>query len=525
MTLQQEGLETTRTTSAAPAAPTTHRVRDLLGERAWARWALAAAAPVAFALLAAWWTPRGPMTTAQALSAMALGLLAGACAGLIARSRWAILLAPVAFVAVFEVARAGYSGPTVDGIHVGTIYGLMALTLGRGVHGLLALLPMALGAVAGAALARRRAGDAPARSRRAVVGLWARRGVAGLTAVALLALAVLVARPATTDPIVDAAGDPVAGSIAELTRVDVGDHDLGLMLRGRSTDNPVLLFLAGGPGGSELGAMRRHSSQLEDSFVVATLDQRGTGTSYGQIDPTDTLTLDDALADALAVTEYLRDRFGQQRIYLVGQSWGTLLGVLMLKEQPDAFAAYVGVGQMVSPTATDRIFYDDTLAWARRTGDDGLVDTLVRNGPPPYTDIRAYEAALSYEHELYPYDRTGNSEGAGQMGENLFVEEYALLDTLRVFPGFLDVFATLYPRIQDVDLRERAATVDVPVYLALGAHEAPGRALPAREWFDALQAPRKELRLFDTSGHRPLWEQPEQFADLMADVLAQTSAR
>jgi pimeloyl-ACP methyl ester carboxylesterase len=73
----------------------------------------------------------------------------------------------------------------------------------------------------------------------------------------------------------------VPGSIAELTRVDVGDHELGLMLRGRSTDSPVLLFLAGGPGGTELGAMRRHSQALEDDFVVATLDQRGTGTRTG----------------------------------------------------------------------------------------------------------------------------------------------------------------------------------------------------------------------------------------------------
>ena len=58
--------------------------------------------------------------------------------------------------------------------------------------------------------------------------------------------------------------------------------------------------------------MRRHSQALEDDFVVATLDQRGTGTSYDQLDPTDTMTLDEAVADAVAVTDYLRERFDEE---------------------------------------------------------------------------------------------------------------------------------------------------------------------------------------------------------------------
>lgn len=517
MTLQREAREGARQPGRWPAG------RAVLLDRTPARWVLAAAAPAGVAVLAGWWTPRGPLTATQALSAMALGLLAGGFAGALSRSRWAILLAPAVFVVVFELLRAGYSGPTVDGIHPGTVYGLMAFGLGRGVHGLLALVPMALGAAAGSALARRRAGSPPPASRRAAVGVWARRAVAGTTALAVVAVAGLLARPASTDPIVDDTGSPVAGSVAELTHVDVGGHELGLMLRGRSSDNPVLLFLAGGPGGTELGAMRRHLSSLEERFVVATLDQRGTGTSYSEIDPTDTLTLDGAIADALAVTDYLRDRFDEEQIYLVGQSWGTLLGVLLLEQRPRAFAAYVGVGQMVSPVETDRTFYEDTLAWARDRGDDDLVRMLERNGPPPYSDYRAYEPALSYEQELYPYDHSRNSEGEGQMGENLLVEEYTLLDKLHVFPAFLDVFSTLYPRIQQLDLREQAGALDVPVYVVLGAHEAPGRAGPARAWFELLQAPHKELRVFETSGHRPLWEQPEQFTDLMTEVLSATA--
>ena len=508
--------------SAVPRGPTRSGHRRA---RSATTIALAVVTPAAYGVLAGWWTPRGPHTTFETLAAMLLSLAVGLAVGWLLRSRWAMLLAPVAFAAVFEVVRLGASGPTVDGISLGTELGVVAFVVGRGVHGLLALVSMLLGAAVGAGLARRTAvGEPAARGVLSTAGLWLRRSVAVATGLALVGVALLVARPATTAPIVDADGEPVAGSVAELTRVEAGGHDLAVMIRGRSVENPVLLFLAGGPGGSELGAMRRHSEALEDDFVVATLDQRGTGKSYDQLDPTSTLTLDRAVDDVVEVTDYLRDRFGQDTIYLVGQSWGTTLGVLTAQERPDLFRAFVGAGQMVSQRATDTIYYDDTLAWARETGDQDLVETLAAQGPPPYADARAYDPVLSAEQELYPYDRSGNAEGAGQMGENIFVEEYTFMEKAHVFAGVLEVFAALYPQLQDIDFREQVTTLEIPVYLAQGAHETPGRAEPAAEWFELLDAPHKELVVFGTSGHRPLWEQPEEFDDLMARVLAETGA-
>jgi proline iminopeptidase len=514
---------------------TTHPVESVVSRgRAWARtlWehpaaarGIALATPAAYGVLAGAWTPRGPHTTFEVLTAMVLALVVGLVVGWALRSRWAMLLAPMVFMGVFELTRMGTAGPSVDGINLGSELGFVAFLTGRGIHGVLALVPMLLGAALGAGAARRTTQERPgSHSGFQNVMLWLRRSVAIGTGIALVVLAAVVARPATTAPIVTADGEPVPGSVAELTEVEIGGHDLALMVRGRSVDNPVLLFLAGGPGGSELGAMRRHSQALEDDFVVATLDQRGTGKSYDELDPTSTLTLDNEVAGAIEVAEYLRGRFGQEKVYLVGQSWGTLLGVLVAQERPDLVQAFVGAGQMVSPPATDQTYYRDTLAWARETGDTGLAETLTANGPPPYADARLYDPVLSAEPELYPYDRSGNSEGSGQMGENIFVEEYTFMEKAHVFAGTLEVFSALYPRIQDVDLREQASSLEVPVYLAQGAHETPGRAEPAAEWFEMLDAPSKELVVFDTSGHRPLWEQPEEFSDLMTErVLAETA--
>lgn len=483
----------------------------------------AGAIPAAWGIVSGVWTPRGPLTTSQALITMAISVLVGAASGSLLRSRWAMLGAPLLTAAVIEIIRLGVDGPTVDGIHL-SAYGILTLVVGRGFHGLVGLVPMVFGATIGAGMARRR-GDGEPWSVRPTsrTGLYGRRTVAVLCGVALVGLALAVARPASTDEIVGADGEALPDSVAELTTVDVGGADLGLMLRGSSAENPVLLFLAGGPGGSERGAMRNHLEALEDSFVVATWDQRGTGTSYPALDPTSTLTLDAAVADTLAVTDYLRQRFDQERIYVVGQSWGSILGVLAVQESPERFRAFVGTGQMVSPLETDRLIYDDTLEWATDAGDDALADSLRDIGPPPYDRMLDYETALAYEHEVYPYDHSTNSEGEGGFSENFIVPEYTLTDQIHLLAGFVDTFAALYPQIQDIDFRTGATDFEVPVFFVQGRREAPGRSEPFDEWYPMIEAPTKDMVVLSTSGHRPLFEQPDEFVAYMVDtVLAST---
>jgi proline iminopeptidase len=181
--------------------------------------------------------------------------------------------------------------------------------------------------------------------------------------------------------------------------------------------------------------------------VVATWDQRGTGKSANELAPTSTLTVEQMVNDAIDVTNYLRDRFAEQKIYLVGNSWGTILGVLAAQRRPELYHAFIGSGQMVSPVDTDRMFYDDTLAWAERTGDTALVETLRTDGPPPYDDLWKYETALSHEHDWNPYPGTDNFQEKGEMPGNIFVEEYSLMEKLHTLPAFMDTFSVLYPQL------------------------------------------------------------------------------
>jgi len=492
----------------------------------WADWriggAAGAAAAASWGLLAGMWTPRGPLTTSQAIWSIVISLLVGATAGLMMRSRWVLLMTPVVFAVVLELTRMGTDGPTVDAPAF-TTYGVLALVVGRGFHALVSLAPLVFGAVIGAGIARR-LGQARGAAPRS--GGWTRRArqrVAVLAAVGLAGFTGLLARPASTAAIIDANGDRVPGSIAELSTVDVNGHELHLMIRGHSIDNPVLLFLAGGPGGSEMGAMRNHLPELEEHFTVATWDQRGTGKSYDELDPAGSLTLDGAVNDAVEVTNQLRDRFGQDRIYLLGQSWGSTLGVLAVQQRPDLYAAFIGTGQMVSQLATDTIFYNDTLDWARTTGDTRLVAELTAIGPPPYQRMLDYETALSSEQQVYPYDHSANSEGEGQFSENFIVPEYTVVDQVHLLGAFMDTFSVLYPQLQDIDFRQTATDFEIPMFFVQGAHEADGRADVFTDWYPMVNAPAKDLTVLDTSGHRPLWEQPGEFVEYMVTTVLATA--
>ncbi|OJF11282.1 alpha/beta fold hydrolase [Couchioplanes caeruleus] len=445
------------------------------------RLATALAASASWGVAAGLWTPRGPLTTAQALWSIAISLAVGYAAGRLTRSRWALIGGPVAYAVAVELTRAAVTGPSVDAPHL-SVFGLMALLAGRGVHGLLALLPLALGAAYG-------------RGPRS-------RILVGATTVVLALVTVGVAIPARTPAI--------PGGVAELVTVDANGHRLGVMIRGGNPALPVLLFVPGTPGGSEKGAARRHLAALEEHFVVATLDRRGGGSSYATLDPTSTVTVDDAVADIVAVTDHLRERFEQQKIYLLGFSGGSVLATLAAHRHPDRFRAYIGTGQAVDLKASDQIFYADIMAWARSTGHDDVADQLTAQGPPPYADFWSYEPILLHENEAYAQGEPALETGAG---------EFTLLEKAHSVNAIMDTWHILYPRMQDTDLRREVPALSIPAYFVQGSQEMRGLAVIFDQWYATLRSPDKGRQTIP-GGHRALFEHPEEFATAVTTLLA-----
>jgi pimeloyl-ACP methyl ester carboxylesterase len=142
-------------------------------------------------------------------------------------------------------------------------------------------------------------------------------------------------------------------SIAALERVRLGGVVQWLTLRGHDVANPILLYVHGGPGGPDLGAMRHFVPELEEHFVVAHWSQRGAGKSYARELSDDRMTMAQFVADLEELSLHLLQRFGQRKLFLVGQSWGTVLGMRLAARRPDLVAAYVGVNQVVDRAAEE----------------------------------------------------------------------------------------------------------------------------------------------------------------------------
>lgn len=490
------------------------------GQRLAASVALAACTGLVVGLV----MPRGPVTTAQAVALIPAGLAVGAAAGLLMRSRWAMLAAPLAYMAAFELAWMPSEGLTVDGIHLGSTWGILAVIVGRGFHGLLVLLPMLLGAALAAGWVRRQ-GGAPPRRRSSLgkVALGLRRGVAGAVALGLILLVVALLRPASTPPIVDAAGRPVPGSVAELTKVQIGGVDQWLQIRGSDPNDPVVLYLPGGPGQSDLGFSRALLAELTDDFVVVTWDGRGIGKAYPSFDPEQSAP-DRTVADTIEVTDYLRRRFDEDKIFLFGESGGSVTGVQAVQQHPERYRAWVGSGQMVDPRETDRRLYRDLLAHFAEIGDAGAADTLRSFGEPPYDSVLAYAFVMGHYDALAgdydppaEYERRAKESGVGFMG--LGASEYTLVDKVGAVRGLMDTFGSAYPQWQDIDFRESVRRLTVPVHVFTGDHELAARSDLTDAWFRQLAAPAKYWHSFPNAGHATAFEHADQLhRALLAEV-------
>jgi proline iminopeptidase len=476
-----------------------------------------------FALLTTLGMPRGPVTDMQVWGVLLGALGIGFLGGLTLHTRWAMLLLPVVYVAVVELARLNVVGPTVDALRLDNPYGILALLVGRGFHGLIVFPPLLLGV--GLGLTWVRATERRASFAHAVL----HQPLVMILVLLVAGLAVLNLLPASTPPILDAAGQPIPGSIAELTTVRLGGREQAIMVRGRSADLPVLLYLSGGPGQSDLPYVRVLFEDLTQHFIVVGWDQRGTGKSYAALDPTDELTLAQAVADTIELSTYLRERFGEEKIYLLGESWGTTLGVLAVQQRPDLYHAWIGSGQMVSQRATDRQLYHDVLALAGRTGDRTLRDQMLAFGEPPYADIPYPNAIVmgNYPRLETPYTpprayiERGTAANLGPYG--IFASEYSFVEKANVLRGLIDMFTVMYPQLQEIDFRRDVRRLDVPVYLLDGAAELPARRDLALAWYEQLDAPLKRLYTFENGGHSVAFEQYEALQQILAEtVLAET---
>ena len=190
-------------------------------------------------------------------------------------------------------------------------------------------------------------------------------------------MAAFLNSPGRLTPLKDTQGNIIPGSVSEKVWIDINGIKQGMFIRGEDIQNPVLLYLHGGPGTPlfQFISYLEKEERLERYFTVCYWDQRGAGMTYDKsTDPT-TMTVDQLVEDTREVTEYLKSRFGQNKIYLLGHSWGSYLGVKTIEKYPENYLAYIGIGLAI---ALGTILGYSAMAGA--VGGGGLGDIAIRYG-------------------------------------------------------------------------------------------------------------------------------------------------
>lgn len=316
----------------------------------------------------------------------------------------------------------------------------------------------------------------------------------------------------------------VAVSVSQLQQVEINGVGQWLHIRGRDVTNPVLLFVHGGPGTPETVWLAHYNRDLANDFVVVAWEQRGAGKSYasGRADPA-AMTLEQLIEDTLAVTAHLKERFGQERIFLVGHSWGTLLAVHAADRSPGDYHALVSVAQLAH-TAREEAAVE---AWLRARADaEGNRRAL-----------RQLDAAGAAEGgwslvQLSRRLRWVDHYGGGVMhrpgarrelvGIMLRSRLYTPADKLRYLAAERFSLTHLYDELTGVDLFDEVPRLGVPIWFVHGRHDHQVPLAVTCDYFHALEAPCKRLVVFDDAAHSPLFEDPVRFHDLLAAVRAHT---
>jgi proline iminopeptidase len=304
--------------------------------------------------------------------------------------------------------------------------------------------------------------------------------------------------------------DSTAEKIKRSERVVTDGAALFLQTRGTDRRAPVLLWLHGGPGGSERPLFRYFNGGLEEHFVVAYWDQRGAGLSYDPRADPHRLTIEQHLADLDAVVDHLCRTLGRAKIALIGHSWGAALGLLYVHAHPDKVSAFIGVAPLVSTRAAQQAQYDFVSAEARRRHDDEALTRLQQIGPPPHK-TSAQVLAMEELAERYGGVFYKNPHKIWVLLSGLFRGLVAPWDISRFIHANRVSLEAMNAELLDLDLVRSVPSVSVPVFFFLGRHDRHVDANIAATYLEGLRAPAKQIKWFENSAHNVPFEEPDLF--------------
>lgn len=308
--------------------------------------------------------------------------------------------------------------------------------------------------------------------------------------------------------------------VDESVYVDINDQEQFITIRGRDTSNPVIVYLHGGPGSPDSSMAYKFTNKLIDDYTVVCWDQRGCGRTYVKNQKIDkdneTVTFDQAMDDLDVLTNYLKDRFGTEKVIIMGHSYGSVLGSTYAYEHPENVSAFIGIGQFVNFESSAEYEYMDALEKAQAAGDD---TTKLTEAYEIYKREKTVDAASQMSEYAAPYHeapREKNTILAALVSPTLSSEDVLWYKNVTSYEKFMKYCGTLMDYTKTVNLRESQTEYSVPVLFISGECDW-NCAVPDMIDYAELVGARYEL--IDGCGHYVHNDDPDEFARIVKDFL------
>ena len=307
--------------------------------------------------------------------------------------------------------------------------------------------------------------------------------------------------------------------IREEMFVTIGGIDQWLTIKGEDRNNPVVLFLHGGPGDALSPFADALYAGWEKDFTLVQWDQRGAGRTYSKNGPSiePTMTVERMTQDGVEVAEFLTKHLHKKKIIIVGGSWGSILGISISHAKPELFYAYVGVAQMVNWQENVSASYARVLELARASGDQPAIDALTTIGPPPWHAASKWPKFRKWEKIYQAKVITAPPAPFVISREYASPEERAQYDAADDF-SFVPFWGlTLSGPLTKVDLPALGTDFAIPIFMIQGQQDLTALPELAKAYFDSIKAPRKQFYLVPGTGH----EYSSTELDLIRKVLVE----
>lgn len=297
--------------------------------------------------------------------------------------------------------------------------------------------------------------------------------------------------------------------VDEAMYVQLGGIDQWITIRGEDRQNPVLLFLHGGPGDVTNPWSFAYFAAWEKHFTVVQWDQRGAGRTLRKTGPAvaPTMTLDRMTQDGIQLSEFLRKHLGKDRIILVAHSFGSIVALRMVQARPDLFYAYVGTGQVADETKNWSMAYAVLLEKAQATGNQQAVDELRRVGPPPYANGEGYQVQRKWSNRFEGADRFIY----GTIGLTLVAPDGSVQDLYDSRDG-QNLSAERLVQLTRSSTKDLGLEFRVPIFFFQGTGDFTSPTALAKQYLGAIKAPRKEFVPID-GGHFVVFMHSDQFLE------------